>query len=372
MPRYLLPALFAALFAASSIAQPPQGPVPVRVEQVREKPVQRNLPLSGRIFSRHDAALSLTVAGELDWVLEPGARVEKGQLIAQLDQMPILLRKQELEHQVEREQVNTGYLEKELARLRRLQQDNNASARLVDESEANRDVSILQARSLQARIEQLDDELRRSQLVAPYTGVIAERSKRGGEYVRSGDVIVRLVDPATLELRFQVPVVYLSRIQLGETASFTPQGGQLLGDTPKQYQATVRTIIPAADINSQTIEVRADLSELATGDMVAGQLANVQLDIASNSASLQIPRDAIVLRAEGGYVFRIDEDNTARQVWVEVGEGSSDWVSVSGELKAGDRVAVRGVERLQEGQTVQPQNGLPQDGLPQGGLPQGS
>ena len=360
MPRYLLPALFAALFTASSIAQPPAGAVPVRVEQVREKPVQRNLPLSGRIFSRHDAALSLTVAGELDWVLEPGARVEKGQLIAQLDQMPILLRKQELEHQVEREQVNTGYLEKELARLRRLQQDNNASARLVDESEANRDVSILQARSLQARIEQLDDELRRSQLVAPYTGVIAERSKRGGEYVRSGDVIVRLVDPATLELRFQVPVVYLSRIQLGETASFTPQGGQLLGDTPKQYQATIRTIIPAADINSQTIEVRADLSELATGDMVAGQLANVKLDIASNSVSIQIPRDAIVLRAEGGYVFRIDEDNKARQVWIDVGEGSSDWVSVSGELKAGDRVAVRGVERLQEGQTVQPQDGLPQ------------
>ena len=355
MIRYLLPALFAAL-AANSIAQPPQAAVPVRVEQVREQPVQRSLPLSGRIYSRHDAALSLTVAGELNWVLEPGTRVEKGQLIAKLDQQPILLRKAELEHEVARQRVNTDYLEKELARLRRLQQDNNASERLVDESETNRDVSILQTRSLEARISQLDDELRRSQLVAPYAGVIAERHKRGGEYARTGDVIVRLVDLTALELRFQVPVVYLNRIELGETAAFTPQGGQLLGEAPSQYQATVRTIIPAADINSQTIEVRADLSDLAALNMVAGQLANVRVEIASNKASIQIPRDALVLRAEGGYVFRIDGDNKARQVWVEVGEGSSDWVSVTGALKAGDWVAVRGVERLQEGQTVQRQD----------------
>lgn len=372
MPRYLSPLLITALFATSSLAQAPQDPVPVRVEQVRERPIQRSLPLSGRIFSRHDAALSLTVPGELEWVLEPGTRVEKGQVIARLDQQPILLRKQELEHQVEREQVSTDYLNKELARLRRLQEYNNASQRLVDESETNRDISILQARSLQARIDQLDDELRRSQLVAPYAGVIAERHKRGGEYARIGDVIVRLVDLDTLELRLQVPVVYLSRVEPGETVHFTPQGGQLLGEKPQQYRAVVRTVIPAADINSQTFEVRADLADNGTRDMIAGQLANVRVEIASNEPALQIPRDAIVLRAEGGYVFRIDEDDKASQVWVEVGEGASDWVSVSGELQAGDWVAVRGVERLQDGQAVRRQNVPPREGPPRDGPPRGS
>jgi multidrug efflux pump subunit AcrA (membrane-fusion protein) len=78
----------------------------------------------------------------------------------------------------------------------------------------------------------------------------------------------------------------------------------------------------------------------------------VSVQIASRHASVQIPRDAIVLREEGGYVFRINGDNTAHKVMVEVGEGSREWVSVSGNLNAGDWVAVRGVERLQDGQTV--------------------
>ncbi len=67
---------------------------------------------------------------------------------------------------------------------------------------------------------------------------------------------------------------------------------------------------------------------------------------------MQIPRDAIVLRAEGHYVFRISGENKAQKVMVEVGEGSRDWVSVQGELNEGDWVAIRGVERLQDGQQV--------------------
>ena len=355
MPSYLLPAIMALVFTMGAFAQDQGAPVGVRVEQVREQNIERSLPLTGRVHSRHDASLSLTEAGELDWVLEPGERVAQGQVIAQLDQQPILLRKQELSHQLQRAKVNVEYLEKELLRLRRLKEDNNASERLVDESETNRDVAVLEARALQARLDQVDDELRRSKLTAPYAGVIAQRFKRGGEYARPGDVIARLVDLAALELRFQMPVVYLSRMEVGESVDFSPQGGQLLGETPRNYQAIVRVIVPAADINSQTFEVRADLSAQATDELLAGQLANVRVAIASNKSSVQIPRDAIVLRAEGGFVFRIDDNDTAQRVWVEVGEGSAEWVSVTGDLKAGDWVAVRGVERLQDGQSVRRQ-----------------
>jgi len=176
----------------AGVARAQEDLVQVRVERVRETPVVRALPLSGRVFSRNDAAMSLTLSGEMLWVLEPGVHVEKGEIIAQLDQKPILLRKSELQHQVSRERVNGAYLDKELTRLRRLQQDNNASERLVDESESSRDISRLELKSLESRLDQLDDELRRSQLIAPFSGVIAERSKRGGEYARSGDVILRL------------------------------------------------------------------------------------------------------------------------------------------------------------------------------------
>jgi multidrug efflux system membrane fusion protein len=210
----------------------------------------------------------------------------------------------------------------------------------------------MELRSLQARIDQIGDELRRSQLVAPFTGVIAERHKRGGEYARPGDIIARLVDLEQLELRFEVPVGYLGRVTTGEAIAFVPQGDQLLGASPGAQQAQVRTIIRAADTNSQTFEVRADINDAARDAVIAGQLVNVSLQISSTQATVQIPRDAIVLRAEGNYVFRIEPDDTAHKVMVQVGEGSREWVSVKGDLKEGDSVAIRGVERLQDGQQV--------------------
>lgn len=349
--QLLLSATLIVLCVPPAMAQ--QDAVPVRVEQVREQTIQRKLPLTGRVHSRHDASLSLTLPGELEWVMEPGTLVEKGEVIGQLDQQPFHLRRSELAHVAAREQVNARYLEKELARLQRLKEDNNASERLVDESESNRDVSRLELRALQARIAQLDDELRRSKIIAPFSGVIATRHKRGGEYVNPGEPIARLIDLQQLELRFQVPVSYLGRLSVQQEVAFYPQGGQLLGERPATQQSIVRTIIPAADSNSQTFEVRADISPASHESVIAGQLVNVSLQIASGLASVQIPRDAIVLRAEGNYVFLIDEDDTAHRVPIEVGEGSTGWVSVRGELTKGDWVAVRGLERLQEGQTVQ-------------------
>ncbi len=349
--RQLCPLLLvAACFTPAALAQ--DDAVPVRVEQVREQQVERSLPLTGRVHSRHDASLSLTLSGELEWVLEPGTLVDKGEVIGQLDQQPFLLRKAELSHLAQREQVNGAYLDKELARLMRLKEDNNASERLVDEGESQRDISRLELRSLQARIAQLDDELRRSRLVAPFSGVIATRHKRGGEYVNPGEPIARLVDLEQLELRFQVPVSYLGRLWVRQQVAFAAQGGQLLGDTPTTHQSTVRTIIPAADSNSQTFEVRADIATSDRKAVIAGQLVNVSLRIASGRATVQIPRDAIVLRSEGNFVFRIDAEDKAHRVAVEVGEGSTDWVSVKGEIRQGDWVAVRGLERLQDGQTV--------------------
>lgn len=334
----------------AAVAQSEESVVQVKVDQVREAPVVRSLPLSGRVFSRNDASMSLTLSGDLVWVLEPGTEVKVGDVIAQLDQKPILLRKSELEHQVERERVNSTYLDKELKRLHRLKKDNNASERLVDEGASARDLSQLELKSLQARIEQLDDELRRSQLVAPFAGVIAQRSKRGGEYVQAGDVIARLVDTATLELRVQVPVIYLGRVATGNTVSFNPQSRRLSGENTAEDEARVRTVIPAANPSSQTFEIRADID--SSSRVIAGQLVDVSIPMSSAQATVQIPRDAIVLRAEGNYVFRISSANVAEQVPVEVGEGTREWVSVNSGLNKGEWVAVRGVERLQDGQKV--------------------
>ena len=65
-----------------------------------------------------------------------------------------------------------------------------------------------------------------------------------------------------------------------------------------------------------------------------------------------MPRDALVLRQNGSFVFRISADNKAEQIEVDVGDSAGNLVAVSGDLAEGDRVAIRGAENLSEGADV--------------------
>ncbi len=65
-----------------------------------------------------------------------------------------------------------------------------------------------------------------------------------------------------------------------------------------------------------------------------------------------VPRDALVLRANASRVYRINDDELAEPVDVVLGNADGKWIEVSGDLTAGDRVVIRGGERLRPGQKV--------------------
>jgi multidrug efflux pump subunit AcrA (membrane-fusion protein) len=72
---------------------------------------------------------------------------------------------------------------------------------------------------------------------------------------------------------------------------------------------------------------------------------------------MSVPRDALVLRREGAFVYRIKEDMTAEQVRVVTGLGAGSFIEVIGDVKSGDLVVIRGAERLSTGMTVSIQEG---------------
>ena len=83
-----------------------------------------------------------------------------------------------------------------------------------------------------------------------------------------------------------------------------------------------------------------------------GQTLRVAVPYDEHRDVLTVPRDALVLRPDGQSVFVIDGGNQARQVAVTTGVGAGEDIEVFGDISAGDRVIIRGNERLQPGQTV--------------------
>jgi len=152
-----------------------------------------------------------------------------------------------------------------------------------------------------------------------------------------------MTDTENLEVRASVPIRYLPRMIAGEAAEVRLNELHL--------EARIRKVIPAANSQSQTFEVRLDLPADAPRVVAAGQLVSVNLPLSANLA-MTVPRDSVLLREDGTFVMRINDDDKAERVAVEVREASGDHVAVRGELQSGDRVAVRGAEALDEGELV--------------------
>jgi multidrug efflux pump subunit AcrA (membrane-fusion protein) len=115
-------------------------------------------------------------------------------------------------------------------------------------------------------------------------------------------------------------------------------------------EGSVRTIVPFGNPQSHMFEVRLNVDpEIWT----VGESVRLSMPTASAKEVLTVPRDALVLRREGAFVFRIDDEMTAEQVGVMTGLGAGDLIEVIGGINAGDRVVTRGAERLASGMQVQ-------------------
>jgi len=88
-------------------------------------------------------------------------------------------------------------------------------------------------------------------------------------------------------------------------------------------------------------------------NLPVGQTVRVTIPTADVREVLAVPRDALVLRGTGTSVFVVDEENNARRVNVAVGIGSENMIEVKGPIQPGDRVVIRGNERLREGQAIE-------------------
>lgn len=106
---------------------------------------------------------------------------------------------------------------------------------------------------------------------------------------------------------------------------------------------------PAGEDASRQLEVRVALDDTA---LPVGTPVTVGLPSAVPRTVVAVPRDALVLRSEGDYVVRIDAGERATRLPVRAGAELDDLVEVEGNVRPGDRLVVRGGERVEPGQSV--------------------
>jgi RND family efflux transporter MFP subunit len=345
MPDYRTAAaiLIVASAAPALAQQTPPTPV-VQVAYVAETGVSPTVAVPGTIYSRNDVQLTAGVTGQLVMVAEPGTTLRAGDPVARIDTTPLLLQRAEQEVLLERAEINIRQLDSQLRRQRELRSSNLVSEFELEQTQANRDLAESDAKLTRVRLRQIDDQIRRADVRAPFGGVVTSRLHRAGEDVARGEVLAEMTDIRNMEVRAFVPLKHLPRTIVGEPIDVFA--------TDQRYSGTIRSLVPTGDVRSQTFEARIDLPQQASRHWTVGQLVSVGIPIQRDERTVAIPRDALVLRQNGSYVFRINGANKAERVEVEVGDSSGDLIAVKGALLAGDRVAVRGAENLKDGSEV--------------------
>lgn len=300
--------------------------------------------VAGTVISRNDARLATEVDGRLREVAEVGSLLKEDGIVAVIDNTFVKLRIEELKSAVGRERAQLKFLRQEVKRLNRLAKQNNTAQTRLEQTQADREVAYNDLQIARVRLRHAKEEKSRHVIRAPFPGVVAERYMRPGERASAGDEIVRLIDPATLEVQARATLASFNFVAAGETLSIIAE--QIASEPIK---GIVRAIVPMGDDRSRLMDLRLSFSEKIWR---VGQQVRVGLPTAIPREVLAVPRDALVLRRSGVSVFRINGDNKAEKLPVTVGIASGDFIEISGKVKPGDKIVVRGSERLRPGQTV--------------------
>lgn len=302
----------------------------------------------------------------------PGKLVEKLNAIGTLEANASTLMRAEVTGKVAKIDFNEGQPTKEGALILEIEDDSYKQA--VERAKAafdlakltfNRNIELqksgavaLQAKDeseAQVRITESDYEtskirLGKTEIRAPFDGIVGVSSISVGDYLNIGDPIVNIAAIHPLKMQFTVPQKYLSNIKDG--APVTVRTDAWPG---KEFGGNIYAINPEIDIDTRNITVKA----LVPNDdalLRPGMFAYIDLGVAENENALMVPEEALIPSGELMTVIKV-VDNKAQTAKVKVGIRQNGMAEVTEGLKAGDVVISAGNLKVRDGSPVQPVSG---------------
>ena len=174
-----------ALLLAGALPAQAQSKM-VTLAEVAQGEAGASIWVSGTVASRQQAALSAEVSGRVEWVAEFGSRVKAGDELLRLDGATLRLSLEQARAEQAREASNLRYARAEFQRLERLHEQKSASQSQYDKARYDVEQAELAEQLARVQVRQIEEQLRRSRIFAPFDGVVNEHFVQPGEHVDEG------------------------------------------------------------------------------------------------------------------------------------------------------------------------------------------
>lgn len=335
---YIGVAVMALLTACSKPSAQSDEPVhSVMVVEPSGSKAEVQKTFSGVVEEGREIALGFKTAGQIASILvKEGDMVQKGQLIATLDDRDYRLG-------VEAARIQYEQTEREVARMKKLRDANSLSGNDYDKA-----VSGLE--QLKVQLENNRNKLSYTKLYAPTSGYVQTVNNEVAEMVNAGMPIISLLDVKQMEVTFNIPTsLYLQKDHI---EAFTCSGSFSHGQS---IPVKLLSITPKAD-NNQLYKVRLGLNPSDAAGVTSGMNVEVKIDVkhAVSADEISVPLSAVLKDNGKTYVWVLDEkESTVSRKEVTTGSltGEAKITIVSG-LSGTEKIVKAGVGVLQEKEKV--------------------
>jgi membrane fusion protein (multidrug efflux system) len=317
----------------SAAATPPHaaGKLPVEIFVIKSGALDNKLVVTGSVLANESLELKSEESGKITGLyFKEGKRVTRGELLLQIND-------EEIRAQLEKEKYN-----------QKLSQDvENRQRKLLEKdaiSQEEYDNALNRLNTNTADLKLLEAQLAKTQVTAPFDGVIGLRYISDGAYITPNTIIATLYNISPAKIEFAVPGRYSTQVRPGQKILFTIESDD------QSFEGQVYAIEPRIDPTTRTLQMRA-IAENTKGLLLPGQFVKVGLILSSVTDAILVPTEAVIPELNNHKVF-VMEGGKAKEIKVETGMRTDKELEILSGLKPGDSLITTGILQLREGMPI--------------------
>jgi membrane fusion protein, multidrug efflux system len=298
---------------------------------VRPTSISHSIMVSGSLIPFEETTLMPEVGGRVVNVNLPEGRfVKAGTLLVKLFDGDLQAQLKKYQTQLEIV-TNTLNRQSELLKVSGI-------------SQSDFDQTQLQMASIKNDIELTKAQIRKTEVLAPFDGIIGLKNISVGAQVSQATPLAVIREQDKLKLDFSVPEKYSRVVGAGSNAKFTVQG-----DTTT-YNAVVMATEQGIEESTRNLRARA----VITGNhssLIPGSFANVELVFGANQEAIMLPTQCIIPQERDKSVILV-KGGKAKYVKVETGARQESAIEITSGVSTGDTVVTTGILFLKPGSPV--------------------
>ncbi len=309
--------------------------VPVDVVVIQPQLLDDRIFTTGTLLANEEVELQPEVSGRVTSIsFKEGSWVRKGDVLLRIND-------RDLRAQLKRKEFEEKQASDNEARMRRLLE-------LKGISQEDYDKAANALGMVKAEKEIIQSELAKTEIVAPFDGMVGLRYISEGSYVTSDMTVATMQDVDPIKVEFSVPEKYAKQIKQGSEITVR------VGDSDEEYEGSVYAVEAKIDPATRTMKARAKIPN-PKGDLIPGSFAKVDITLQQLPNAIVVPAESVIPEMSGEKVF-ICVDGKVRSVPVKTGIRTETGVQIVEGLSPQDTLVVTGLLQLTDDRAVEIKN----------------